>query len=648
MKLVWLVRRRCGSRSVHTEVATDLQIQVDRSLFRLHKFPLLSKCQLLQALCADTDAVELRGFPGGADAFEACAKFCYGVAITVGAHNVVPLRCAAGRLGMTEAADRGNLAAKLDSFLASCLLRRWRDALAVLRSAGRCNALAAECEDLGVTSRCVEAVAMLITTDPAAGGGNAALAARACSSSSSSSSPWWARDVSDLRVDLFWRVMVAVKAAGTVKGRAVGDALRTYARRWLPTVSRSGYLVVEQTDIISTADEGSFDFDVVARNSQLLVERMVSLLPAERNAVPCSFFLKLLKAANVLGASPASKAELTRRAALQLEDANVSDLLIPSCASETTLYDVDAVMAILEELALRQAAAAAAGVPEASPPHARGHRRSRSAESSEFEGARRSTSAAASHGAMVRIGRLVDGFLMEVAKDPNLPLEKLIAIAEAVPDCARPEHDHLYRAVDTYLRVHPEMDKGSRKKLCRVLNCRKLSETASMHAAQNELLPLRVVVQVLFFENARAAAAALSGPGANNGRVAGVAGGVRALLAKSRREADGEEAAKNEQRLRRGIAAAAPGPDDGNDWSVEGLKRAASRISTLRMKLEEDEDADADADDEAFVHRARAGLVRSASARVRALCDCASAIPAGKPKRMLSRLWPSSSCRAGH
>jgi len=401
---------------------------------------------LLQALCADAgDVVELPGFPGGAEAFEACAKFCYGITITVSARSLVPLRCSAAHLGMSEAADRGNLAAKLDAFLASCLLRRWRDALAVLRSAGRCYALAAECEELGVTSRCVEAVAMLIT-DPG-GNGNAAAPARA----SSSSSPWWARDVSDLRVDLFWRVMVAVKAAGAVKGRAVGDALRTYARRWLPTVVKSGYLVVEQNDI-STADEGSFDFEVVARNSQLLVEKMVSLLPAKRNAVSCSFFLKLLKAANVLGASPASKAELARRAALQLEDANVSDLLIPSCASET-LYDVDAVMAILEELALRQAAAAAAAAPEASPPHARGHRRSRSAESSEFEGARRSTSAAASHGAMVRIGRLVDGFLMEVAKDPNPPLDKLIAIAEAVPDCARPEHDHLYRAVDTYLRV---------------------------------------------------------------------------------------------------------------------------------------------------------------------------------------------------
>lgn len=587
-------------RSVYTEVATDLQIQVDHCLFRLHKFPLLSKCLLLQALSADSDAVELPDFPGGAEAFEACAKFCYGVVITVGAHNFVPLRCAAGRLGMTEAADRGNLAAKLDAFLASCLLRRWKDALAVLRSTAR---HAAACEELGVTSRCVEAVAIL-AADP----GSSAVPA-------SSASPWWARDVSDLGVDLFWRVMVAVKAAGTVKGRAVGDALKVYARRWLPSVAKSRY-VEDQTDA------------GVAMNSRLFVDKMVSLLPAERGAVSCSFFLKLLKAANVIGASPASRADLTRRAALQLEDASVGDLLIPSCATDT-LYDVDAVMAILEEFALRQAAGI--GIPEASTPHARGHRRSMSAESPELEGARRSTSAAAaSHGALVRIGRLVDGFLMEVAKDPNLPLDKLIAIAEAVPDCARPEHDNLYRAVDTYLRVHPEMDKRSRKKLCRVLNCRKLSETASMHAAQNEMMPLRVIVQVLFFENARAAA--LPGPGPGAGRVAGVAGGVKALLARTRREAGGEEA-KDEQRPR--ALAGGPGGDD--DWSVEGLKRAASRISTLRMKLEEDEE---DAEDEAFVHRTRAGLVRSASSRVRGLC----AMPAGKPKRMLSRLWPS--CRA--
>ena len=104
------------------------------------QFPLLSKCMLLQALCADSgggDVVELPGFPGGAEAFEACAKFCYGITITVSARNLVPLRCAAAHLGMSEAANRGNLAAKLDAFLASCLLRRWSDALDVLRATAR-------------------------------------------------------------------------------------------------------------------------------------------------------------------------------------------------------------------------------------------------------------------------------------------------------------------------------------------------------------------------------------------------------------------------------------------------------------------------------------------------------------------------------
>ena len=167
------------------------------------QFPLLSKCMLLQALCADSgdsggDAIELPGFPGGAEAFEACAKFCYGITITVSARNLVPLRCAAAHLGMSEAADRGNLAAKLDAFLASCLLRRWKDALGVLSSTRHYAPL---CEDLGLTSRCVEAVAILITDL-----GSGASEAAGCSSS-----PWWARDVSELGVVLFWRVMVATE-----------------------------------------------------------------------------------------------------------------------------------------------------------------------------------------------------------------------------------------------------------------------------------------------------------------------------------------------------------------------------------------------------------------------------------------------------
>lgn len=247
--------------------------------------------------------------------------------------------------------------------------------------------------------------------------------------------------------------MVAVKATGTVRGKAIGDALKAYARRWLPIAAKNHH-AAERTG------GGAANAERATKNHRLLVEKIVSLLPAERNAVSCGFLLKLLKAANILGASPASKAELTRRVASQLEDANVSDLLIPAappCAGGA-LYDVDAVVAILEEFALRQAAAS--GRPEGSPGRAGRHRRSMSAESGELEGARRSTSmAAVSHGAMVRVGRLVDGFLAVVAtKDARTPLDKMIAVAEAVPDFARPEHDDLYRAIDTYLRVRATLD----------------------------------------------------------------------------------------------------------------------------------------------------------------------------------------------
>lgn len=47
------------------------------------------------------------------------------------------------------------------------------------------------------------------------------------------------------------------------------------------------------------------------------------------------------------------------------------------------------------------------------------------------------------------------------------------------------------------------MTDSEREQLCRLLNCQKLSLEACTHAAQNERLPLRVIVQVLFFEQLR-------------------------------------------------------------------------------------------------------------------------------------------------
>lgn len=47
------------------------------------------------------------------------------------------------------------------------------------------------------------------------------------------------------------------------------------------------------------------------------------------------------------------------------------------------------------------------------------------------------------------------------------------------------------------------MSKAEKKRLCRVLDCQKLSPEVRAHAVKNERLPLRTVVQVLFFEQER-------------------------------------------------------------------------------------------------------------------------------------------------
>ena len=61
------------------------------------------------------------------------------------------------------------------------------------------------------------------------------------------------------------------------------------------------------------------------------------------------------------------------------------------------------------------------------------------------------------------------------------------------------------------MQEHPGISKSERKRICRLMDCRKLSAEACMHAVQNERLPLRVVVQVLFFEQMRASTTSSSG-----------------------------------------------------------------------------------------------------------------------------------------
>ncbi|XP_039012142.1 BTB/POZ domain-containing protein At1g03010-like [Hibiscus syriacus] len=102
-----------------------------------------------------------------------------------------------------------------------------------------------------------------------------------------------------------------------------------------------------------------------------------------------------------------------------------------------------------------------------------------------------------------KVSKLFDTYLAEVALDTNLLPSKFIAVAESLPDHARVVSDGLYEAVDIFLKVHPNIKDSERYRLCKTIDCQKLSQEACSHAAQNERLPVQMAVQVLYFEQIR-------------------------------------------------------------------------------------------------------------------------------------------------
>jgi len=383
----------------------------------------------LQRLCSESldsrnhQIVQLPDFPGGEEAFELCAKFCYGITITISAYNIVSARCAAEYLQMTEDAEKGNLIYKLEVFFNSCILRGWKDSIVTLQTT---KALSLWSEELSITNRCIETICSKVlkrvrNEDDISCSGTESLRDK------SIRKRWWGEDLAELKIDLYWRIMIALKSDGKMPLNLIGDALKIYASRWL----------------LKTGSDSDSRSEIASKYS-LLLESIVNLLPSAKGVVSCSFLLKLLKVANDLKVFSSLKIELVKRVGLQLEEVTVNDLIM--------VCDVDLVMNILEEFMLQLSQS-----PSTSPQRSRfafERRRSRSAENVDFELQESRRSSSVSHSSKLKVAKLVDKYLQEVAKDVNLPLDKFVAIAETVPEFARCDHDDLYSAIDTYLKVN--------------------------------------------------------------------------------------------------------------------------------------------------------------------------------------------------
>lgn len=413
------------------------------------QFPLLSRSGVMERLIAEASedgeegcVIKLSDVPGGAKTFELVAKFCYGVKLELTASNVVCLRCAAEHLEMTEEYGEGNLISQTEMFLNQVVLKNWKDSLRALQT---CEDVLSYAEELQITKRCIESLAMKASTDPnlfgwpvmehggpmqSPGGSVLWNGISTGARPKHSSSDWWYEDASTLSLPLYKRLISAMESRG-IKQEIIAGSLSFYAKKYLPGLNRRQG-TSESCNRLAPVGLG---MSLSEEDQKLLLEEVDLLLPMQKGLVSTKFLFGLLRTAKILRANPSCISNLEKRIGMQLDQASLEDLLMPNFShSMETLYDVDCVQRILDHfLAMDQVAAG-----DASPC---------SVDDGQLMGSPSLTP-------ITMVAKLIDGYLAEVAPDINLKLPKFQSLAAAVPEYGRPLDDGLYRAIDIYLKVN--------------------------------------------------------------------------------------------------------------------------------------------------------------------------------------------------
>ncbi|KAI3768182.1 hypothetical protein L2E82_18643 [Cichorium intybus] len=413
--------RRHATRNFSHDIPSDVTFHTGGASYSLHKFPLVSKCGYVRKLVSnhkdcDPLVVELLDVPGGPEGFELAVKFCYGIDFELSTENISMVRCVAEYLEMTEEYAIGNLVTRSEAYLNEVGLKTL-----------------SESEFCSSESTC-------------------GLEISSCSSHPKAVVDWWAEELIRLRIDIFQRVLLAMISRG-FKQYAMGPILILYAQKCLQGLE----IFVKSKKKLDPKQE---------HEKRIVIETIVSLLPRERNTMSVSFLSMLLRAAIYLETTIACRRDLEKRMGLQLGQAVLDDILIPSFHFDgDTLFDVDTVQRVMMNYLEYEL------------------------ETTDHRG-----------NDMEKVGELMESYLAEIASDRNLSVSKFINLAEHIPEQAKISDDGMYRAIDIYLKAHPTLSDMERKKVCSLMNCQKLSCEACAHAAQNDRLPAQTVVQVLYYK----------------------------------------------------------------------------------------------------------------------------------------------------
>lgn len=414
------------------------------------QFMLVAKSNYIRKLImesteADLTRIDLTDIPGGAEIFEKAAKFCYGVNFEITVHNVAALRCAAEYLQMTDNYSDNNLVGRTEDFLSQVALSSLSGAIVVLKSSHHLLPMA---EDLYIVHRCVDVIS-----------------SKACNEANfpSRSPPnWWTEELTIIDIQFFAKIITAMKSRGA-KASTLSAALITYAERSLRDLLRdhSGTAPIDDSDTSRT-------------KQRELLESIVCLLPPDKAAFPINFLCCLLRSAIYLKTSMGCKNEVEKRISMVLEHLSVDDLLAMSFTYDgERLVELESIRRIILGFVEREKSVAV------------------------FNAGDLKEVCSVS---LQRVGKTVDAYLGEIATYTQLTISKFNGIANTIPKFARKVDDDLYRAIDIYLKAHPNLDEIEREKVCSVMEPLKLSYEARVHASQNKRLPVQIVLHALYYD----------------------------------------------------------------------------------------------------------------------------------------------------
>nr|GMD59461.1 BTB/POZ domain-containing protein At5g17580-like [Ipomoea batatas] len=384
--------------------------------------------------------------PGDPQTFEVVARFCHGLEIELSTENVVHVCCLAYYLGMTEDHRTNNLLKRALIYFQHNVVPSWNKSIRALKTTENVLQHAIE---IGLVDACAESLVAQALDDPRLLGEPVKI--DGCDGEENGLRPsarkklfdieWKSEDLTVLAIRLYEPIISAM-IHRQVPLEYVAASLCQYVKNWI-----------------------SDNSTMYKKNSEReVIEAIQRLLPDEKGLISCRSLFEMLQSAIALGASIECKDGLELRIGKQLDQATVQDLLkLGQLYTKDEKYDAECLKRILKNYYCNYT-------------------------SSDISG-------------LIAVAELIDEFLAEASRDTDMNSSTFVSLAElsaSVSTETKGSSDGIYRAVDIYLDKHRCLTESEREEVCSVLDCNKMSPEACEHAAQNQRLPLRLVVQVLF------------------------------------------------------------------------------------------------------------------------------------------------------